>query len=235
MTREQAYEALVTLERITDNARLFVEEDIPPGDALIYDLSNVGRISGRLLAYIYDTEDDRMIRLLSALDNSVLFRLTPDYPAVVKTSSAECCRIFCRVRELERDLQRRGDVSTQRTPARFIGVFAPERGRRVFDELTETGIISGDLAAFRWWYGLGSRPDELRPLTWLKSASLLAYYINQTAGAIPDKWSITAAAFVLTENKPIRAKYLSQCIAKINASTMEFPQGFEDIDFILRG
>lgn len=234
MTREQAYETLVRLERTLDMARLFVEVEIAPADELIYDLANIGRISGRLLAYLYDTNDDNMIRRFAALDNAVLFRLPGAYPPVVQVSAAESCRIFCRVRELEREQQRGAPASTQQTPGRFTGVFNPERAERVFAELTENGIISGDLAVFRWWYGIGCRPNEPKPLTWLKSASLLAYYINQTAGAIPGKWSITAAAFMLAENKPISMRYLSRCIAAINGSTMGLPQGFEDVDYILR-
>lgn len=234
MTREQAYETLVRLERTLDMARLFVEEEIAPADELIYDLADIGRISGRLLAYLYDTNDDNMIRRFAALDNAVLFRLPGAYPPVVQVSAAESCRIFCRVRELERKQQRGATASTKQTPGRFTGIFTPERVERVFAELTESGIISGDLSVFRWWYGFGVQPDEPKPLTWLKSASLLAYYINQTAGAIPGKWNITAAAFVLAENKPIGMRYLSRCIAEINASSRELPKGFEDIDFILR-
>ena len=122
---------------------------------------------------------------------------------------------------------------------RFSPAFSEDKMRIIYNRLINNNLID-DLPEehFLYWFGVSDNlPQNLKPINWLKTQSLLAYFILQYNRAVKKNtqyWNIAANVF-LCKGKPLNTDSMTVAMSRLESGTgkKSLPQNAETIDFIL--
>lgn len=137
------------------------------------------------------------------------------------------------IREKLKEAEQMDELQQIDKPQQLPKLLSIEQTELLYNNLIKGGLMPKEtpLDDFKYWFGVNDKPKDLKPLKWLKTKALLAYFIQrQFCKEVTDEFPDKAAccAFGVKGLRQLQQQYSG------NKKNSGKPKGFECIDCLFK-
>lgn len=237
--KDVAYNALVEIRQILEEADLFVKKRLALSPEMISQINKLEDLGRSIEAYAITADDKKIIEEIGKIPRFELHSIFSwyDIPQDTRMSVARCIRSLYNVARMnDKNSQTMQDVENKQKPPHY-SKDEEEKAIRQFNSLVNGGYFPSETLLDDWLYiyGVQGKSPNKKPLEWQKTQKELAYMIRCIWQNTDTKiWAICEAVFTIKGKKP-NTDVMKSDLSSIDNGYKNRPETFDRLDEVLKG